>query len=148
MKIFLDTSILIEYIKGNKTKLLEAILSQEWEPSINHIVYSEFMFHFVSIASGKAPLTLKKSTLITQILDKNNPIDFILNFSILSMNSEILLSSYLFMKKYHLLPNDALILSTCQHYNIKFLASYDMDFEVICKQEGITLVMNVNNLES
>lgn len=86
--IFLDTSILIEYIKGNKTDLLEAILLREREPSINHIVYSEFMFHFLSLVAGKAPLTLKKSKIIVEILAKSRPIDFILNFKILSMNSE------------------------------------------------------------
>ena len=144
--IFLDTSILIEYVKGNNTDLLEAILLHDWKPFINHIVYSEFMFHFLSLAAGKAPLTLKKSKVIAEILDKNKPIDFLLNFKILSMNPEILLSSYFFMKKYHLLPNDALILATCQYYNIKFLASYDSDFSPICEPEGITLIMNIGDL--
>ena len=43
MIIFLDSSILIEYIKGNQTKLLDAILESVFIPQINHIVYSELM---------------------------------------------------------------------------------------------------------
>ncbi|WP_372864793.1 PIN domain-containing protein [Pyrococcus kukulkanii] len=33
------------------------------------------------------------------------------------------------MKKYKLLPNDALIAITCRHYGIKTIATFDEDFK-------------------
>ena len=33
------------------------------------------------------------------------------------------------LKKYDLLPNDALIAATCRHYGIKKIATFDEDFE-------------------
>ena len=33
------------------------------------------------------------------------------------------------MEKYHLLPNDALIVATCKYYWIRKLASFDEDFK-------------------
>ncbi|WP_457752675.1 PIN domain-containing protein [Thermococcus sp.] len=32
------------------------------------------------------------------------------------------------MKKYHLLPNDALITATCEFYEIEHIATFDDDF--------------------
>jgi len=138
MRIFLDTSILIEYVKGTKTKLLETIVDYEIESCINDIVYSEFTFHFLSLMSGKSPLRLKKAFKIREILDENEPIEFIDKFTILEMNRDILMKSYDLMKKYNFLPNDALILSTCDFYGIKYLASYDEDFKGAI-EEGINL---------
>jgi predicted nucleic acid-binding protein len=43
------------------------------------------------------------------------------------------------MKKYGLLPNDALILATCKFYGIKHLISLDRDFEEPCVEEGLEL---------
>jgi len=108
---------LIEYIKGNQTKLLDAILESVFIPQINHIVYSEFMFHFLSVMSGKSPLTLKKASQISELLQEHEPLEFIKNFQILDMNEDILLNSYDFMNNYHLLPTDALIFSSCKYYD-------------------------------
>jgi predicted nucleic acid-binding protein len=46
----------------------------------------------------------------------------------------------IFMSKYNLLPNDAIILATCKMHNITKLASYDTDFIVPCQEEGIELL--------
>ena len=146
MRIFLDSSILIEYIKGNHTELLELIIEKEFDSCINHIVYSEFMFHFLSLMSGKSPLTLKTSNQIKEVLIESEPISFIENFKILEMNHDILLESYIFMKKYNLLPNDALIFATCKYYDIALIASLDKDFIKICQEEKIILIKNKTDI--
>ncbi len=61
--ILIDSSVLIEYIKGNKTELLEAIFENNLQPCINHIIYSEFIYYYLSVMSGKSPLTLKTRTM-------------------------------------------------------------------------------------
>lgn len=48
-----------------------------------------------------------------------------------------------FMENFNLLPNDALILASCKHHNIKILASFDPDFEKPCQAEGILLLKNL-----
>lgn len=140
MRVFLDSSILIEYIKGTQTKLLELLLGHDAEKYINHIIFSEFIFHFLSVMSGKSPLTLKNSQDIKKILEGHEPKELIDNFTILDMTEEIADESYSLMKKYNLLPNDSLILATCKFYEIPCLASYDSDFKDICQKEHITLI--------
>ena len=142
MRVFLDSSILIEYVKGNETAVLEAIVSSNsnLDPCINHIVYSEFLFHFLARVARKSPLTLKKSSDIKTILTQYDPIEFIRSFAVVEMNHSILELSYDMMKKYNLLPNDALILASCKCHEISCLATYDSDFDDICQHEGIALI--------
>ncbi len=50
-------------------------------------------------------------------------------FEELEINKEVRNLAYEFVRKYGLLPNDSLILSTCKYYGIKYLISFDGDFE-------------------
>jgi predicted nucleic acid-binding protein len=141
MRIFLDTSVLIEYLKGNKFDLLERIMASDAEACINHIVLSEFLFHFLSLTSGKSPLTLKKSEEINRILAKYAPMKFLEQFTMLPMPERLGADAFHMMKKHNLLPNDSLILATCKHFKITALASYDLsDFTQACESEKIRLV--------
>ncbi len=140
MKIFVDTSVLIEYIKGTKTELLEELIINKYSLYISTIVYSEFMFHFISVTTGKSPFTIKKKKKIKNILETYEPIKFLKLFEILPETKQVTELSYLFMKKYNLLPNDSLILATCKVYDLDALASYDSDFKEIAKKENIKLL--------
>ena len=137
---FIDSSILIEYIKGTQTELLELIFTSKTDNYINHIVYSEFIYHFLSVMSGVSPLRLKTSSRISEILKEHEPLEFIHNFKILDMDQEMINKSNYFMIKYNLLPNDALIFATCYIYGIKYLVSFDSDFQEICEKEKIVLI--------
>ena len=140
MKIFVDTSILIEYIKGTKAKLLEELIISKYPLYINTIVYSKFMFHFISVTTGKSPFTIKNKKEIKNILEKYEPIKFLELFEILPETKQVTELSYLFMKKYNLLPNDSLILATCKIYDLDALASYDSDYKEIVEKENIKLL--------
>ncbi len=50
------------------------------------------------------------------------------------------------MQQYNLLPNDALILATCKLNGITQLASYDADFDTVCRDEGIWLIKSIGDL--
>ncbi len=140
MKILLDTSVLIEYIKGNKTKLLENLLLEEKSKLyINDIIYSKFMFHFISVVSGKSPFTLKTKKEISKLLSNYEPLHFLENFEVLFVDEKIIKKSYEYMKKYNLLPNDSLILATYKVKNLNALASFDSDFIDIAGKEKINL---------
>ncbi len=64
----------------------------------------------------------------------------------LPIQNNVVSSTIDFMKKYNLLPNDAIILSTCKDQNISVLASHDSDFFEACKAEGIRLISNTDDL--
>jgi predicted nucleic acid-binding protein len=90
--------------------------------------------------SGVSPLRLKTSSRISEILKEHEPLEFIHNFKVLDMDEEIINKSNYFMINYNLLPNDALIFATCRIYGIKYLVSFDSDFQEICKKEEIVLI--------
>lgn len=146
VKIFLDTSVLIEYVKGNNTELLDTIIATKIDCCINHIVYSEFIYNYMGLLSGRSPMSLKESKTIKAVLEETEPLEFVQGFKVLNMDEEVLFKSYEFMKKYDFLPNDALILATCKHHNLKLLGSLDSDFANACREEGIVLVDSADSL--
>lgn len=68
---------------------------------------------------------------------------FLEQFQYLTDTPNLIPLSISLMKKYNLLPNDALIISVCKFYEIKFLASLDTDFHIVCSQENIHLIKNI-----
>lgn len=67
-KIFLDSSILVEYDKNTKTSLLNSFLEDEnTECFISETVVSEFLFHYIKFVTGKAPLTIKSAKQIPAV---------------------------------------------------------------------------------
>ena len=140
-KIFIDSSILIEYYKGTKRDLFRALLSDSsFSLFINQTVLSEYLFHHLGISGGKAPLTLKTDNAIPAILNSYDPFPFLNLMEWLPDNKVLLQPAIDFMKTYNLLPNDALILASCKQYGIEALASHDSDFAVACKSEAIWLL--------
>ena len=54
MKVFVESSLLAEYLKGTKTELLEFFLdSADYTCYSNSIVYSEFLFYYLGITDTK-----------------------------------------------------------------------------------------------
>lgn len=147
MKIFIESSVLVEYLKGNQIALLEQLISSDHELYTNVIVYSEFIFYYLATIGEKSPLTIKEKKQIKDIIQKYEPIDVFSYFTILPIENEITLLSYDYMQKYNLLPNDALILATTKVNEIEYLASFDKnDFQQPCKDERITLIMSAADL--
>lgn len=146
-KILLDSSVLVEYRKGTQTELLEAILlNAEWEPVISQAVVSEYLFFHLAIFSGKSPLSVKTANEIGEFIQLGKPGLFLSQFNWLVDDAGLFMSAIDLMGKYNLLPNDALILGNCISHQIKAIASYDPDFEIPCKAEGITLINNIHRL--
>ena len=147
-KVFLDSSVLVEYAKKTRMELLRDLMSiQTLELFINETVVSEYTFYHLIIEGAKAPRTLKENKVIPTIIKTANPITFLRLFSYLSTNESILALYLDFMEKYNLLPNDALILATCKLHGINHLASFDAsDFTIACAGEGIQLIQSINDL--
>lgn len=148
-KIFLDSSVLIEYRKGTKTDLLESIVANKaFEPVINQVVVSEYLYYHIAIFSGKSPMTIKSAGDIKKYLSMGDPDLFLAQFGWLQDFSTIFKKASHLMQSYNLLPNDALILSACQFHNIKYLASFDSDYALPCQSENILLISDTTVLEA
>lgn len=141
MRVFLDSSILIEFENGRNPDLLSILLDNpKLELCLNSIVASEYFYKLVGILAGKSPISVCESGKINEILSKHDTKSFLSFFTLLDTPQEAILLSLLFMQKYNLLPNDALILATCKVCNIAILASFDSDYINACSSENIQLI--------
>lgn len=127
-KIFLDSSVLIEYLKGNKTGFYKSLISDlNNDFFINDIVVSEYLYYILGFSSGIFPRTLQQKRKIKETLEKESKIIItIKDFKFLSTDETIFVVVPKYMSKYNLLPNDAIILATCKLHRTK-LASHDSD---------------------
>lgn len=83
---------------------------------------------------------------IGEFIQLGKPALFLSQFNWLVDDAGLFFSAIDLMGKYNLLPNDALILGNCISHQIKAIASYDPDFVIPCKTEGITLINNIHQL--
>ena len=148
MKVFVDSSVLIEFVKGNERArdILNRLLELSAEVYINDIVFSEFIFHYISLKSGLSPLTMKSKKEVGKYINERDPKEFIDQFRVLDVNESIVGIAYDFIKKYSLLPNDAIILATCKFHEIDLLASLDRDFEEACRLEGLKFASSAEDI--
>ena len=145
--VFLDSSILVEYERSDRTELLDYLCERDqYRLYINETVLSEYAFQMLALYGRKAPLTLKVNQQIQTTLREADIEPVLMQFSFLS-NSPTIVSLYVhFMDTYNLLPNDALILATCKLHNITQVASFDADFAPACAGEGIRLIRSIDDL--
>ncbi len=142
LKAFADSNVIINHLEG---KLDLSELRSKYALYSNAIVFSEVFLVYLKAITGKKSYELKKNPeLIVEKKDELEELFMLFEiFEELEINKEIRNLAYGFVKKYGLLPNDALILATCKFYGIKYLISFDGDFERVCKEEGIELVDSV-----
>lgn len=125
-KIFIDSSVVIEYQKENTKAIL--LLENESKTKnifyINPIVVSEVAY----ILKKKLKFEVEEIVVILKGL------------KILPIGTEIVQIAYRYMHQYNMKPNDAIISATCKFYKIQNLMSMDNDFENVCTNEGINLI--------
>ena len=137
----LDSSVLIEYSKNNKTKLLVQLVSTtDIECFISETVVSEYLYHFLAINGGRSRRATQSANEIEKIFMTSPDYRFLKRFSFLQTNDTLFSLVPDMMRRYNLLSNDAIILATCKINGITQLASHDKDFIEPCKAEGITLL--------
>ena len=146
-RLFLDSSILIEWAKKTQVELLNNLITTtQYTLCISQIVLSEFTYYWLAIQAGKAPVTLKRDGNISQSITMNNPVSLLSKLTYLEPGAAIIPLYLHFMEQYNLLPNDALILAICKLSGITQIASYDADFAPVCRREGIRLIQQLTDL--
>lgn len=146
MKIFIDSSLLVEYEKQTNPDLLDDLIKSEHRLFINPIVASEYLYQLLGVLGGRSPMSICESGKIQDTLSSHDTTSFLSGFEILPIPDAAIIKAIDFMKKYNLLPNDAIILASCQLQNIGILASFDTDFQNACNAEGIRLVTELTDL--
>ena len=147
-KIFLDSSILVEWAKKTQPDVYNYLLNSSFDLCISQITRSEFIYYWLAIGGGKAPVTLKRDSVIPDVLTLFDPSGLLSKLKWIDADKAIIPLHLDLMKKYNLLPNDALILATCKLNGIERIASYDVDFETACAGEGIQLIRSVSDIAS
>jgi len=142
LKAFVDSNVIINHLEG---ELDLSELRSKYTLYSNAIVFSEVFMVYLKAITGKKSYELKRNPeLVVEKKDELEELFMLFEiFEELEINKEIRNMAYEFVKKYGLLPNDALILATCKFYGIKYLISFDGDFERACKDEGIVLIDSV-----
>lgn len=147
--IFLDSSVLVEFRKGARTELIEAILEDDRvTPCISQAGASEYLFHHLAIFGGKSPLSIKSDKDISAVMSQFDPAPFLSLFRWLSDDFGMLQLAVESMSKYGLLSNDALIIACCKWHNVQAIASFDSDFLVVCAAEGLSLLTTTEDFSS
>lgn len=146
-KLFLDSSILVEWAKKTQPDLFDHLADNvAYELCISQIIVSEFVYYWLAVGGGKAPVTLKRDGAIANILQTYNPVNLLSKLTWIDANQQLIPLHLRLMQQYNLLPNDALILATCKLNNITQLASFDTDFAPACACEGIQLISQLSDL--
>ncbi len=122
------------------------MLELDAEVYINDIVFSEFVFHYISLKSGLSPLTMKGKKEVGKYINERDPKEFIDQFRVLDVNESVVSMAYDLIRKYSMLPNDAIILATCKFHEIDLLASLDRDFEEACRLEGLKFAFGIGDI--
>ena len=146
MRILLDSSVLIEFEKGNRPELLEQLLASSHQLYINPIIVSEYLFHLLAILGERSPLAISESKKVAETLASHQTDSFLSLFSFLPTVQDASLQTVSLMKRYNLLPNDALILSSCLAEKVAVLASFDSDFLAACKSEGVKVIQDISEI--
>jgi len=139
-----DSSVIIEALKGNfiAKRVLQSIENDS--KFINPIIFSEVLFVFLKLVTGKSYLTLRGNPEeIGKHRDKLEKVYLYLrdNFSELPLTEEIEEKAFEFVLNYGLLPNDAIILATAKFYDLT-LVTLDSDFVDAAKSEGIEIIVS------
>ena len=108
MIFFIDSSVLIEYNKGNKIRLFSELLANDiFKCYINETVVSEFLFHFLAHNGEKSPLSIHSAGRISEVFANSRQYKLINMCRYLPTNNELFQMVLQFMSQYNLLPNDA-----------------------------------------
>ena len=140
-RIFIDSSVLIEYMKGNERadKIMRKMESERASTCINAIVTSEIIYIYIRDRANRSTEELRRSPDIVKRVDLSALLQFIESVNVLPETKEVVLQAAEYIQKHGLLPNDALILATAKEFDCA-LATLDEILRNTAQVEGIPTI--------
>jgi predicted nucleic acid-binding protein len=140
--VFVDSNVFLKILEGDvgtRNKFLE--LCKDREVFRNPIIYSEVIYVFLKLTTGKSSFELKKEPeLVKSKVPELKKVEDLINITEnLPINEIVEEEASRVILQYGLLPNDALIAATCKHYGINKIATFDRDFKRVDFLAVITL---------
>jgi len=136
--VFIDSNVFLEFLKGEeKAKvLLEKYLGPEG--CINDIVFSEVLFVYIKAETGRRSYELKGRPELMESVELDHIFELLGRYRMLDVGEVVASEAGDLIRKYGLLPNDALIAATCKYHGITRIATFDDDFRRVDFLEVIT----------
>jgi predicted nucleic acid-binding protein len=138
-KCFIDTTVILKIILEGDVEVLRGLSEYYVCTSLNVLEEATFKIIVSSVLETmgverasiyKIKDEFEKGTGRDLILKRLHAINFLKSsLIVLPLDDNIFESSKEVIKKYDLLPNDALIVATCKHYGIRKIATFDGDFK-------------------
>ncbi|HEC56824.1 MAG TPA: type II toxin-antitoxin system VapC family toxin [Candidatus Syntrophoarchaeum butanivorans] len=110
--VFIDSNVFLEFLKGEeKAKvLLEKYLGPEG--CINDIVFSEVLFVYIKAETGRESYELKGRPELMKSVELDHIFELLGRYRMLDVGEVVASEAGDLIRKYGLLPNDALIAAT------------------------------------
>ncbi len=138
MAVLIDTNVVVSFlIHSEKTEEAKLLLGKIEEPVVAINVVEEIIYVGLSLIYGVSGFKLKRKIVnegISKEADEflNTLESFFSEYGIEIIRASNDLKELLqIIRKYRLLPNDALITATCKEHGINEIATFDHDFERI-----------------
>lgn len=138
MAVLIDANVVISFlIYSEKTEEAKLLLGKTEEPVVALNVVEEIIYVGLSLIYGVRGFKLKEKILKEGISKETKEFFNALESFLSEYGIEIVpipndLKELLrIVRKYRLLPNDALIAATCRHHGINKIATFDDDFKRI-----------------
>ena len=144
-RVFIDSGIIIGFFSGEDevVKLFDKLHDNEL--CICDVVFSEVVYKLMALKYSESIEKFKfhefKKNLLNFVYFYDLTLKFIKDAElvILPVTKEVVTEASKIGKVYNLLPNDALIASTCRYYGINKIATSDDDFKRVDFLEVINL---------
>ena len=138
--VFLDSSAILHYLTGDPQA--RDVIREAQRLAVNSIVYSEVTFNLLKLLYTRKYGQYKFYDMKSRIAILDHDIlegykilqDFLGELQrenrllYLPITLEVIREAGNIATKHGLLPNDALIAATCEHYGIDVIATFDEDF--------------------
>ncbi len=134
-RVFVDSNVIIGLLSADSraVKILDNL--SDCILYINDVVFSEVAYKLMVLKFLEKNEKFKLHLLKNEISDYVHLYEILREFTsragieVLQVDGRIITEAIEIGLKYKLLPNDALIAATCEHYGIRKIATFDEDFK-------------------
>jgi len=129
--VFIDSNVILRHLSGDRRakRIVDWVESGRVIGYVNQVVASEVLYVYIKLMAGKPAYRLKEEPATVKQVDLTPVCKVLSLFEELPSSHEVTTGAIDLIRKYGLLPNDAIIASTCKHYGVGKIATFNSDFK-------------------